>query len=277
MALKFLPMSKVKKLFLNRKIQIVVIVLSLFFVPSFIYASFNHVLPQSAIYLLDNINVPQKGDKLLVFSPHPDDETIGVGGYIIEATKREAIVKIILVTDGNKQGKEVKRYEEFRKATSILGVKNDNLVFLDLPDGKLRGKDEVLLDKLFKDQIDDFEPNYIAYPHPLDIHPDHSVTGQIVEKVIKNNSKVTAYKYLIHDYRYPQPKKYRPNLFLLPPVDVVTNDKQWKRLLLSDDDLKLKEKAISQYHSQLRVPFLRSLILSLVRKNELFATMTLDE
>jgi hypothetical protein len=39
------------------------------------------------------VKVGQKDQKVLVFSPHPDDETIAAGGYIIKSVKNGADVK----------------------------------------------------------------------------------------------------------------------------------------------------------------------------------------
>jgi LmbE family N-acetylglucosaminyl deacetylase len=107
----------------------------------------------------------------------------------------------------------------------------------------------------------------------LDSHPDHSTTGKIVKDILKNkkDNKIIAYQYLVHHHRFPQPKKFNPNLYLLPPINMVTFDKEWQRYVLPDDILDLKNKAVLSYQSQLTIPILRSLLLSFIRKNELFA------
>ncbi len=53
----------------------------------FSYFYSHQVLPQQAIYFLDEAKLPQKDQTILVFSPHPDDERSGAGGYIYEAVK----------------------------------------------------------------------------------------------------------------------------------------------------------------------------------------------
>ena len=106
------------------------------------YEKATQVLPQAAIHFLEDVRLPQTGEKVLVFAPHPDDETIGAGGYIRESVDRGAVVRIILVTDGNKHNLEAKRYQEFRNAARILGVKPRDLIFLNHPDGQLKGCDK---------------------------------------------------------------------------------------------------------------------------------------
>jgi LmbE family N-acetylglucosaminyl deacetylase len=238
----------------------------------FIYARENPVLPQASIYFLDNVQLPEKGQKVLVFSPHPDDESIGVGGYIYDSIKAGAEVEIILVTDGNKHKIKDRRYEEFRQATGILGVNENNLVFLNYPDGQLKEQNEVDVEKNFSLNIAAFSPDIIIYPDSRDDHSDHATTGKIVEKVLsaqKFQGKV--YSYLVHHDRFPQPKKMASNMFLLPPSKMISFDDQWQKLMLSREALSAKNAAILSYQSQLRVPILRSEILSSIRQNELFS------
>lgn len=263
-----------RKFLNNRKIKLGIVVLFLT-ISAFLalYYQKNEVMPQASIYFLDDAKLPERNNKVLIFSPHPDDETIGVGGYIIESIKKGADVRIVLVTDGNKHGLKSKRYEEFKKATSILGVPISNLVFLNYPDGSLKKEDQNTLSSDFTNQIDNYHPDFILYPDPNDQHPDHSITGKVVEQVLSNEKpeNLQTYKYLIHHSHFPQPKKLKKDLYLLPPVKLIRFDEEWQRFLLNNDEENQKQKAILSYKSQLRVPFLRSLILSFIRKNELLS------
>ena len=103
------------------------------------------VAAQSSIGKLGEIAAAGNGQKVLVISPHPDDESIGVGGYIAQSIANGADVTIVLVTDGNAQHEESIRYTEFKKATSILGVPEANLISLGFPDGKLATEDQIAL------------------------------------------------------------------------------------------------------------------------------------
>jgi len=237
-----------------------------------VYARENQVLPQSAIYFLDNVQLPTNGQKVLVFSPHPDDESIAAAGFIYDSTQKGAEVKVILVTDGNKHGLKDRRYKEFRQATSILGVNPENLIFLNYPDSHLKQENRQDLTANFQKIIDDFSPDFVIYPSVKDGHPDHAVTGQIVEQILKKEgSPKIAYAYLVHSRRWPQPKKMALNLYLLPPIKLINFDDSWQRLMLDDVTLNQKKEAVAAYKSQLRMPILRSLILSSVRTNELLA------
>lgn len=258
----------------NKKIQSIILIgLLLLGIVLFFYVKNTQVMPQATIFFLNDVILPTEGQKVLIFSPHPDDETIAAGGYIAQSIKNKALVRIVLVTDGNKHHLKNLRYEEFERATSILGVEKPNLVFLNYPDGLLNRQNYYEVYNNFKTQIENFDPDIIIYPHPLDLHPDHSTTGKIIKDILKNkkDKKIIAYQYLVHHLRFPQPKKFMPDLYLLPPMNMVNFDKEWQRYLLPDDILHLKKIATLSYQSQLSIPFLRSLLLSFIKKNELFA------
>ncbi len=93
---------------------------------------------------------------LLVFSPHPDDESLGVGGLIQRVIEAGGKVKVVFVTsgDGYPEGvekenhishptaKDYRRYGaercvEAQKATAKLGLKPRDVIFLGFPDGGL--------------------------------------------------------------------------------------------------------------------------------------------
>ncbi len=239
----------------------------------FYHAGVPEVLPQSAIGSLANVVAPANGQRVLVFSPHPDDETIGVGGYIAQSIKNGADVRIVLVTNGNYHHQEAIRYAEFKKATGILGVPETSLVFLNFPDGSLRKINQTVLEAALQVQIDQFHPDIIIYPHPQDYNPDHAAIGKAVTAILElGHYKATAYEYLVH-YKliWPQPRKLAPDLYLLPPENLTGHGDQWMVFTLTRDVEKQKEEAIFTYQSQLHNRWLHGLLLSSIRKNELLA------
>ncbi len=234
-----------------------------------LYAYQNRVMPQSAIFFLNDIHAPQAGDKILVFSPHPDDETVAVGGYIYDAEKAGAEVKIVLATDGNKRGLRDQRYSEFKQVSGFLGVKSSDLVYLGHPDGSLNTVSESVLQKEFQTAIDNFQPNVVFYPYPNDQHPDHAYTGQVAEKTLENSTAL-SYQYLVHANYYPQPERYLPDDYLLPPIKLVTFDNEWQRYMVSPATETKENDSLQLYKSQLKNPLIKILFASVVRKNELF-------
>lgn len=261
------------RLFKNKKFRILIIILIVCILAGWLlYARYTQVMPQPTIFLLNDVVLPKQGQKVVIFSPHPDDETIGAGGYIVQSIKNGSTVYIVLVTDGNKHGLEKKRYEEFEKATYILGIPKENLVFLNYPDGKLQKENENDLLQNFKIWINKFSPDIIIYPDKNDHHPDHFTTSKVVEEILKQNKqKINSYQYLVHHPRFPQPQKFDPSLFLLPPISMINFNKEWQRLILNQEIEDQKNEAVLSYKTQLKEIIPRQLLLSLIRKNELFS------
>ncbi len=100
----------------------------------------------------DEINFSAK-DRVIIFSPHPDDEIIALGGLIQKVLKSGAKLKIVYLTNGEyneinylfykkqaavspagfiKIGKV--REKEAYDATGALGVDKKDLIFLGYPD-----------------------------------------------------------------------------------------------------------------------------------------------
>jgi LmbE family N-acetylglucosaminyl deacetylase len=94
--------------------------------------------------------------RLVIFSPHPDDESLGAGGLTQRVLKAGGRVRVVFMTsgDGFPEGvekeehishptsKDYTRYGEERrlealKAVSTLGVKERDVIFLGFPDGGL--------------------------------------------------------------------------------------------------------------------------------------------
>jgi LmbE family N-acetylglucosaminyl deacetylase len=214
---------------------------------------------------------PQHNQKILVFSPHPDDETIAVGGYIAQAVQVGADVRIALVTDGDFHHNGQVRYTEFKKATEILGVANDNIMFLGFPDGKLDKEQQKTLGDALKGTIAQYNPDIVICPYPGDDNPDHAAIGKAVEGILKADPhKRTVYEYLVHyEILWPRPRQYAPDFHLLPPKKLMTPATNWETFPLSQADENIKSAAVHIYKSQLENTWLNGLMLSSIRKNEL--------
>ncbi len=93
------------------------------------------------------------GDRILIFAPHPDDETIATGGIIQKAIAMGLPIHIAFLTYGDNnetsfmlyrkrptlkakavQGMGLVRHDEAVAATGVLGLKPDQLTFLGYPD-----------------------------------------------------------------------------------------------------------------------------------------------
>jgi len=133
------------------------------------------------------VDIPP-GKRVMVLSPHPDDDVIGAGGTLAKHAAFGSTIHSIVLTDGGR-GDPDERYgdivqqrkEEARNAGSIIGI--PNLTFLGYPDGNL-SVDEDHIKKLLK-HIRDYIPDLIYLPFFLDTHPDHRVAMTLAAEAMK--------------------------------------------------------------------------------------------
>lgn len=121
--------------------------------------------------------------KILVISPHPDDEAIGCGGTICKHIAEGDSVEVIFLTSGEKGGhgkpeEETMRIreQESSDASKILGV--HYITFWKEPDGNFQVTENTvskLLEKLVS-----LQPSIIYVPHEQEEHPDHRAAAFLV-------------------------------------------------------------------------------------------------
>ncbi len=117
----------------------------------------------------------------LVFAPHPDDETFGMGGSLLLARQRGIATHVVFVTDGalggdgDRQALVAQRMAEARAAAVELEV--DSIHFLGQPDRGLRLSEGLL--QRTTELVRELGPASVFFPNPLEFHPDHRVTAQL--------------------------------------------------------------------------------------------------
>ena len=129
---------------------------------------------------------------LIVFSAHPDDETIGCGRLIAQWVEQIGPCAAVLATLGEAcvdhvtdrpEGLAGRRLQEWRSATHRLGVTQSTV--LDLADGRL-GKDRHSLQKRIDVVLGQIEgsgpPPVLVAPYARDPHPDHRAVGSVVAR-----------------------------------------------------------------------------------------------
>lgn len=119
---------------------------------------------------------------IMIFTAHPDDAEISIGGTIAKLVKQNRTVGIIDLTKGElgTRGSAETREMEAESASKILGIAaRDNL---NIPDGKVRPSQEYI-EKVIV-QIRKYRPQIIFAPYFNDRHPDHIGAGQIVKEAM---------------------------------------------------------------------------------------------
>jgi LmbE family N-acetylglucosaminyl deacetylase len=132
----------------------------------------------------------ERGKKILVLTPHADDETFGAGGAIRLHIENGDEVHVVLISDNLASVKDVKgreqeiiamRESEFSSAMSILGVKHYNM--LRIPDKEFQptdAKNDQLMALFVENQ-----PDVLYLPSLFDNHQDHRTLNIWVEKALK--------------------------------------------------------------------------------------------
>jgi len=113
----------------------------------------------------------------LVFAPHADDETFGMGGSLLKAKKQGMRAHVVILTDGalggDRDGLVEIRQQEARAAAQMLGL--EDLQCWNEPD---RGLElSVGLSDRIAAAISSIEPASVFFPGPMEIHPDHRAAG----------------------------------------------------------------------------------------------------
>ena len=138
----------------------------------------------------EDILIPYSTSRLppapwLIFAPHADDETFGMGGAILKAKEQNLKTHLVVLTDGSKGGKADDlvqiRLNEARKAAESLGI--DTLQTWSEPDRSLRPNSEIIIK--VSNLILEISPRTVFFPGPLEIHPDHRAASVIVWKALQ--------------------------------------------------------------------------------------------
>jgi N-acetylglucosamine malate deacetylase 1 len=123
--------------------------------------------------------------RVLVISPHPDDDAIGCGGTLRRHVLDGDQVRVIYLTSGEEGGHGRPpdetahlREDEARTAAQILGL--HEVEFWRLPDGACRVTKDVV-DRL-QAVIVDWQPDRIYVPHEQEMHPDHRAAARLVRR-----------------------------------------------------------------------------------------------
>ncbi len=138
----------------------------------------------------------------LVFAPHADDETFGMGGALLRAAAAGITTHVVVLTDGalGKAGDAdtadvvATRRREVEQATKLLGV--NSLHLWQEPDRGLQCHAR-LIDRV-ADIIGHTGAASVFFPGPLEPHPDHRMTAQVVwagVKAMQPTGRPAVYSY----------------------------------------------------------------------------------
>ena len=128
----------------------------------------------------------------LVFAPHADDETFGMGGSLLLARDQGIETHLVVLTDGALGGTAADlvaiRRHELEQAVGYLGFASWQC--WDQPDRGLQPSEELIGRAAFA--IHDCAANTVFFPGVYEPHPDHRATSQLVWQALANMSRDSA-------------------------------------------------------------------------------------
>jgi LmbE family N-acetylglucosaminyl deacetylase len=214
------------------------------------------------------ISDSELGRRALVFSPHPDDESLGCGGTILKKKKAGATVKLVHVSDGGgsttlipRDQLTAMRKQESRNAGRVLGV--DDIYFLDFPDGHLGENIPAAIERV-SEILRQESPEEIFVPYirePMKQAADHVAVTNIVLTALRLQPKpVTVWEYPVWFWLHWPWVGFSQNTPPLKPKHILKNSllAQFGARALLDlkhrvniaDVLQQKRAAIAEHKSQ---------------------------
>ena len=207
--------------------------------------------------------------KVLILSPHADDEILGCGGFISKYSNKGHTINVVILTNANKGAPEkysekeiFKIREESRKANNLIGTKK--LFFENLPALNLNQYPMYKISDTINKYIANIKPEIILLPSSNDINEDHKIifkATKVATRMNKKNNlkKILSYEVLSETEWNENEESFSPNYFVN----------------LSKSDINQKIKSFLKYKSQVKkYPHPRSkegiLNLSRVRGSQVF-------
>jgi LmbE family N-acetylglucosaminyl deacetylase len=162
--------------------------------------------------------------RVMMFAPHPDDESLAAGIFLQRAAAAGAAIRIVYATDGEKncwpqrvlerkvriRARDRSRWGERRRgeafeALRTLNIASPDLEFLALPD---QGITNLLLDRcretirLLAGAVTNWQPTHLLIPSTSDTHSDHSALGVLIRLALDNflpwHHGILPVHYLVH-------------------------------------------------------------------------------
>ncbi|OYU91588.1 MAG: GlcNAc-PI de-N-acetylase [Bradyrhizobiaceae bacterium PARB1] len=189
------------------------------------------------------------GEPFVILSPHPDDETLGLGGLIAQARRAGQEVHVVVMTDGAgshpnsiEYPREILvdlRKAEVRIAGEILGMDATCVHHLDLPDTQAPSEgpafDEAV--SVVSELIRSVGAKHLFVTWDQDPHCDHKAAADLAAAVRHGRSDIRLWAYPIWGWH-------------LDPDDHLPGEPRGYRLDIRPERV-VKDKAIAAHASQM--------------------------
>lgn len=149
------------------------------------------------------------GLPFVVLSPHPDDESLGVGGLIAAACAESQYAEVIVITDGSGSHPQSQRYPrrrlielrqaEVEAAGSLLGLGDGRVSYLGLPDTQApsSGADFDAAVTAIAETCRKANAASLFVTWESDPHCDHEATARMARAVLQRMPQLRLWAYPI--------------------------------------------------------------------------------
>jgi LmbE family N-acetylglucosaminyl deacetylase len=165
-----------------------------------------------------------RNSRLLLFAPHPDDESLACGILLQRAVEAGAAICMVYITDGENNpwpqrylsrcwrlnAADRQRWAKLRRretlaALRMLGVSPEDARFLSWPDqglGRLFQSDSALVLARLRYLILEWSPSDVIGPDMADRHTDHRAVGSMLNTLFAHRTpaleNVRRWSYIVH-------------------------------------------------------------------------------
>ena len=185
-------------------------------------------------------------NEIIVIAPHPDDEIIGLGGFILRAVELSVKVHLVYLTDGEGSGvwsdsEEIgkQRISMSERVCGQLGITSITRFYL--PDGILPLKGQNGFSESVKqltELIDYIKPDAVFATSPTDYWPfDHVACSDLAVEAVENSkTKPTRWFYWVWAWYHIRPwqmcKLNFSNLFKIDIAEQLEEKKKFMEMYL---------------------------------------------
>lgn len=197
------------------------------------------------------------GKTVMVFTPHPDDDTFGCGGIMSILAKNKNTVIIVIYTNDNKGSYDLEmtrerlariRKAEEEAACEVLGIPAENIIWLGYEDGDLEYADPRRLRGEACRLIKKYRPDAVFSIDPGSTHERWHKTDHRMAAFITKDAFLAAewHLYYPHHWLVEKLKPYRV------PVAYYYYSSEPNYTVDLTDVIELKIKAAAKHVSQFR-------------------------
>ncbi len=168
--------------------------------------------------------------RLLILSPHPDDEILGCGGLIAKVKRKRGIVDVVYFTYGDQPEGEKIREEETRMIQEFYEIDNMECLYSNVYHLKLDKLLKYDIIQQIEKVINQYGPNIIAIPFPS-FNQDHAIVYETAISALRSSgSQARHVPDITLVYEYPQAGWGGGQLVFQPNVYIDISDEIAKKM-----------------------------------------------